>query len=257
MQEPSQAFQDQFSLFYPQNIFALSSFYQTIYVLSTIGNVYFCSGLFDFIVINWSRVILMNVGTKIKEARTKMGLTQKQFGELCGMADSAIRRYESGRGNPTIKTLQRIAKAIGVHESYFWANSPYPTFETALKEYKEFTQCLTITSQILDIIETIYGKKEFIRISDDQNFFVEKFYSFGSGENSIAINTEDLPTIEDAVSSLIKSLCTSLSSPTCDAVAHCKNWFNSEQASVIRRQVQERANERAGDSCAIDPQDDK
>ena len=56
----------------------------------------------------------MTIGSKIKELRLAKGLTQKQLGERCGMADSAIRRYESDRGNPTEKTLSRIADALGV-----------------------------------------------------------------------------------------------------------------------------------------------
>ena len=65
----------------------------------------------------------MNLGEKIKQARQERGLTQKQLGDLCGMADSAIRRYESGRGNPTQKTLERIARAL---DCDFWALSPPP-----------------------------------------------------------------------------------------------------------------------------------
>lgn len=57
----------------------------------------------------------MSVGTNIRTLRKKKGLTQKQLGELCGMADSAIRFYESDRGNPTHKTLERIAAALNVH----------------------------------------------------------------------------------------------------------------------------------------------
>lgn len=57
----------------------------------------------------------MEVGDRIRAIRMERGLTQKELGELCGMADSAIRRYESNRGNPTQKTLLKIAKALGVH----------------------------------------------------------------------------------------------------------------------------------------------
>ena len=56
----------------------------------------------------------METGERIRAVRVERGLTQKQLGDLCGMADSAIRRYESGRGNPTEKTLKRIASALGV-----------------------------------------------------------------------------------------------------------------------------------------------
>ena len=56
----------------------------------------------------------MTIGECIREARTKKGWTQKQLGDKCNMADSAIRRYESDRGNPTIDTLKRIAAALEV-----------------------------------------------------------------------------------------------------------------------------------------------
>ena len=57
----------------------------------------------------------MPTGEKIKEFRKKRGLTQKQLGDLCGMADSAIRRYENGRANPKIETLRKIADALEVN----------------------------------------------------------------------------------------------------------------------------------------------
>ena len=59
----------------------------------------------------------MTVGDRIRQARKERNMTQAALGEKCGMADSAIRRYESGRGNPTLATLQRIAEALDI--SYF------------------------------------------------------------------------------------------------------------------------------------------
>lgn len=54
----------------------------------------------------------MTVGERIKNARLTKEMTQKQVADACGMADSAIRKYESGKIMPTLKTLQRIAKAL-------------------------------------------------------------------------------------------------------------------------------------------------
>lgn len=56
----------------------------------------------------------MTVGERMRKIRIEKNMTQKQVGERCGMADSAIRRYESGRGNPTFDTLERIAAALEV-----------------------------------------------------------------------------------------------------------------------------------------------
>lgn len=56
----------------------------------------------------------MPIATKLKEARQKKGLTQKQLGDKCGMYESQIRRYELGSLNPKIETLQKIADALDV-----------------------------------------------------------------------------------------------------------------------------------------------
>lgn len=53
-------------------------------------------------------------GDRIRQFRKARGLTQKQLGELCGIADSNIRKYESGRQNPKLETLKKIADALGV-----------------------------------------------------------------------------------------------------------------------------------------------
>ena len=55
----------------------------------------------------------MTVGDMIREMRLSKNLTQKQLGDMCGMADSAIRRYENGRANPKLETLKKIADALG------------------------------------------------------------------------------------------------------------------------------------------------
>lgn len=56
----------------------------------------------------------MTTGEKIKNARLLARMTQKQLATACGMADSAIRKYESGRQTPKAATLKRIADALGL-----------------------------------------------------------------------------------------------------------------------------------------------
>jgi len=56
----------------------------------------------------------MTVGEQIKRIRVQKGLTQKQVADACGMADSAIRKYESGIMRPKPLTVSRIAKALEV-----------------------------------------------------------------------------------------------------------------------------------------------
>lgn len=56
----------------------------------------------------------VTIGERIKKLRLERGLTQKQVADSCGMADSAIRKYESGKVTPKYEMLQRIAAALSV-----------------------------------------------------------------------------------------------------------------------------------------------
>lgn len=49
----------------------------------------------------------------IMKARAQMGLTQKQLSERTGISQADISRIERGTANPSLKTLQRIATALG------------------------------------------------------------------------------------------------------------------------------------------------
>ena len=45
-------------------------------------------------------------------ARARLGLTQRDLSKLSGVTQSDISRLESCEGNPSLKTLKRIAKAL-------------------------------------------------------------------------------------------------------------------------------------------------
>ncbi len=54
------------------------------------------------------------IGKNIKKLRQVNALTQAQLGDMVYMEDSAIRRIESGKTNPTIKTLCKFCDAFNV-----------------------------------------------------------------------------------------------------------------------------------------------
>lgn len=49
----------------------------------------------------------------IIDARIESGLTQKQLSEKTGISQADISRIERGTANPSVRTLQRIAEALG------------------------------------------------------------------------------------------------------------------------------------------------
>ena len=46
------------------------------------------------------------------KARIDSGLTQNELSEMTGISQADISRIENGNANPSLKTLQRIAKAL-------------------------------------------------------------------------------------------------------------------------------------------------
>ena len=57
----------------------------------------------------------MTIGERIKAARKMRGMTQAELGELAGIAEPTIRRYELGKLNPKFETLAKIAEALKVN----------------------------------------------------------------------------------------------------------------------------------------------
>ncbi|HFE3942769.1 TPA: helix-turn-helix domain-containing protein, partial [Enterococcus faecium] len=56
----------------------------------------------------------LNIGNNIKNIRKSKNMTQTDFAELMGLSRSYIGDLENNRSNPSIKTLEAIARALDV-----------------------------------------------------------------------------------------------------------------------------------------------
>ena len=50
----------------------------------------------------------------LKRLRESKGLTQKALADAVGLSEHAIYLFESGRTDPSLDTLKRLAQALGV-----------------------------------------------------------------------------------------------------------------------------------------------
>lgn len=57
----------------------------------------------------------MTVGENIRRLRKERGLTLQQLGDMVGVSEAYIRAYESGRRNPKIGSLEKLADALHVN----------------------------------------------------------------------------------------------------------------------------------------------
>jgi transcriptional regulator with XRE-family HTH domain len=53
----------------------------------------------------------------IKERRGSLQVTQETLAELSGVGLRTLKQFESGKGNPTLQTLQKIADVLGLEVS--------------------------------------------------------------------------------------------------------------------------------------------
>ena len=55
-----------------------------------------------------------NLKEKVKTRREVLNVTQEQLAEISGVGVRTLKQFESGKGNPTLQTLQKLANALGM-----------------------------------------------------------------------------------------------------------------------------------------------
>ena len=81
---------------------------------------------------------VLNIGLQIRELREDAGLTQKKLASALGVSQQVIARLETGdANNPTVTTLEKIAKATGHTLRFIF--EPNKKFKKTLKcDYRRF-----------------------------------------------------------------------------------------------------------------------
>ncbi len=135
----------------------------------------------------------MTTGELIRQARKKAGLTQKQLGERCGMADSAIRKYESGRITPKTETIKKIAAALNV---------PWYKLYSDQRSVRTIGEIIDTSNRESAIIYSEDGKVLFRPKADVKNVLTIKATS---GEHGFTLVESDANKIEYLYSTLNES----------------------------------------------------
>ena len=99
----------------------------------------------------------MNVGEKIRIARTNKGMTQEELGKALGVQKSAIAKYEKGRVvNIKRSTLKKISDILGIAPSEL-------IFESYIEEEQKKNDIqadiilkMRTDSDFMSAVETLY-----------------------------------------------------------------------------------------------------
>lgn len=63
---------------------------------------------------------------RVRKIRLQRGLTQAQLAERAGLSVDAVNRIESGRRNPNLNTIERLADALGIGAADLLASGTIP-----------------------------------------------------------------------------------------------------------------------------------
>ena len=64
------------------------------------------------------------IGRNIRRLRTRSGYSQARLAKLARISQAWVCRLETGDENPTLASVTRIARAIGVNDAELLAKSP-------------------------------------------------------------------------------------------------------------------------------------
>jgi Predicted transcriptional regulators len=81
------------------------------------------------------------IGQRLKQARETAGYTQEEVSQKLGITKDELSLFESGRQNPPLSLLRKLAKLYGVFVSYFYGiDKPEGTaFTLLLDKAKELS----------------------------------------------------------------------------------------------------------------------
>jgi transcriptional regulator with XRE-family HTH domain len=52
--------------------------------------------------------------SQVKQRREELQVTQETLAEIAGVGLRTLKQFESGKGNPTMQTVSKLAEALGM-----------------------------------------------------------------------------------------------------------------------------------------------
>ena len=139
-----------------------------------------------------------DIGSRVKELRLSLGLTQEEFGEKIGLKKSGISNIENGTRNLSIRNIKLISKTFNISEIWLQSgidNNTLNTWDEAAIKNKLQEQINTIEqiqhtfgSDYVTLIESFdelntKGKQKAIEVVDDLTL-IPKYKKESSSDDS-------------------------------------------------------------------------
>lgn len=141
------------------------------------------------------------LGEKIKHYRKLKGYSQEKLAEKTSLSKMSIRRYESGKRQPKLETIEKIAIALGEPISHL-TNFTLKEYEQTQEHKRSFLE-FNAREAILAILADIYGKAERKEMCDGN---VDPYYVIGNRPSTFFLHENDIGILFNATKTNIPFL---------------------------------------------------
>lgn len=141
----------------------------------------------------------LSIGEKIKFARERAGLTQKELGEKVGVTGVTIMRYENNQRGLSYNMVSALSKVLGVSLLV-----DYDFFEMQKEDYRYSTAYQRASNAFYSVLESAYGKAKEYR--GDEEIGLERYFVYENGGDPFALVDSDIDIIADAAFAVIERL---------------------------------------------------
>lgn len=146
----------------------------------------------------------MTVGENIRKLRKERGLTQKQLGELCGIKEANVRKYELDKANPKIETIERIAQALDVPIRAIKENITWEEHRNT-EEIKRLERSALPFSGMEVSLEKVFGAIEEKEVMGDTGW-TQPYWLVGKAPNTFVLFEPDIEALVKATEAMLPSL---------------------------------------------------
>lgn len=107
----------------------------------------------------------MNIGQRIKLARTKSKLSMNELAQMVGVSTTSISKFERNLTNPRQTTLLRLAKALSVGVEYFFREVKVDTLSPTYRKHTKLgkREQAKIEATIIENVERYLTAEQLIR----------------------------------------------------------------------------------------------
>ena len=102
----------------------------------------------------------MIIGSRIKEARESLGMSQKELAETLGIDASQFSKIERGKVMPTMLQMIEIAKTLSQSLDWFVNNGPITEEKPTIVSEVNFKEQYEWAKQNIELLHTIQELKD-------------------------------------------------------------------------------------------------